>query len=243
MSDFPLEVDEPLFDVIERGMIGHPRSQQMKIGPSGIGDPCDRSLTFALAGIRPPRKPYSGWKPTVGTAGHAWVEDRFNEENERLGYRRWWTEQKVRVGMILDEELTGHLDLFDLFTKTITDWKFVGPRMLTKYRGNGPSDVYRVQAHAYGIGMMNAGIRPETVSIAFLPRDGEIRNSYVWRAPFDPMVAIDALARCNRLAARLRDEFGGDAEAATAEFENCGGLYCDWCKQPRTAPTKSMFDA
>lgn len=234
--------DQDYFDVFERGMAGHKRSQQRMIGPSGIGDPCDISLTYALAKVRTERRPFTGWKATVGTAVHAWAEEQFEEENRRLGYRRWVTEQSVMVGHIGGEEVWGHSDLFDLFQKTVYDHKFVGASMLKKYKSNGPSQQYRVQAHLYGLGFANrrdAFGLPREVAIAFGTRDGELGDAYIWRQAWDRSVAEEALARANRLYDRLHNEFGGDPRAATEEFTPCSEPFCDYCGYRAT--TGSLF--
>jgi hypothetical protein len=242
---FPEERDATIVDVIERSIIGHPRSQQERIGPSGLGDPCDRSLVYGLAGRRPPRRPYSGWKATVGTAGHAWMEAQFIAENERLGYQRFLTEQRVNVGSILGEPVPGTMDLYDVFEASVHDWKFVGPRMLKSYRSGGPGEKYRRQSFLYGAGMAALGHEVREVAIVFMPRDGELSSMWSWRAPFDQGVADETLDRANGLALRLRDEFGGDPDEASKAFEDCDEDFCEWCRGGRRnipAPG-SMFDA
>lgn len=213
-----------LLDTIEDHITKHPRSQQVRIGPSEIGVECTRRLIHKLAGdAEPDREP--AWKPTVGTACHSQMEEWFAAENEFME-GAYLIEERVNVGRIGDTDITGSTDLFIPSHKTVVDWKFVGPSRLKGYRAKGPSNQYRVQAHLYGKGWVAAGYEVERVMIAFLPRDGELSDSYFWWETFDPMIGVIALAKANQLHNLIQAE---GKDAALAKFPACDDRWCPWC--------------
>lgn len=221
---------ESLIQTIEGNIKNHPRSQQKRIGPSEIGIDCTRRLLHKLAGHNEPdRGP--AWKPTVGTALHAQMETWFQAVNDFLP-GSYLIEEKVNVGRIADTDITGSTDLFIPEAKTVVDWKFVGPTRLKHYRSKGPSNQYRIQAHLYGKGWVAAGYQVEQVMIAFLPRDGDLSDSYFWWEPFDPMTAIQALVRANQLQAGITEH---GIDYMLAQYAPCDDRWCPWC-----APTNSI---
>jgi hypothetical protein len=225
----PVEVaEEDLMGVIEQSIAAHPRSLQKRIGPSEIGIECDKRIIYKLAGVPEPDRGVA-WKPAIGTAVHAQLEQWFEQANTAAGMTRWVTENSVFVGMIGDTPLVGSCDLFDVSTGTVIDWKIVGPKQILDYRANGPSQQYRVQAHAYGLGYFNDagwGV-PKNVGIMFLPRDGELSKRYFWHEPWNPALALDALNRVNRLD-QLQRLLG--AEQAAAISPGCTSRFCPICK-------------
>jgi hypothetical protein len=227
-------------NVITSAMTNHPRSLQKHIGPSEIGIECDKRIIYKLAQVEePPRGP--AWKPAVGTAVHAQLEQWFSQAN--TAPTRWVVEHRVQVGFVGGTPITGSCDLFDVTTGTIIDHKVVGPRQLLNYRRDGPSSQYRIQAHLYGLGYMNDGGwgQPNTVAIAFLPRDGELSKTFFWSEPWNPSIALDALNRLERLN-QLRLLLG--TEAAVNSSPGCTSPWCPWCKTtPQRAAGQSLFAA
>lgn len=218
---------EEYMDVVTAGIQAHPRSHQRLIGPSELGVPCQRALLHKLnKDPEPDRGP--AWKPAVGTALHAQMEEWFS------GREEWLVEQRVDVGMIGPEQISGSTDLF-YRAGAVIDHKFVGKTRLLHYRAHGPGEQYRVQAHTYGRGWAALGYPVQMVMIAFVPRDGELADSYFWWEPYDPMVALVAFAQANRLYRRLQ-EVG--LAAALAEFQPCDDQWCPWC-----APGNAVDDA
>ncbi|MGK9222041.1 MULTISPECIES: hypothetical protein [unclassified Microbacterium] len=229
-----MNLEDHLFSVVRAAISAHPRSLQKRIGPSEIGKPCDRWMLRKLAGVEEPERG-PAWKPAIGTAMHAQLEEWFDAANRGGGdveNTEWVTEWEVNVGRIGDTDITGHSDLFHVPTGTVIDWKVVGARQLAKYRLHGPSEQYRVQAHLYGRGFTNdGGWGPcREVAIAFLPRDGELHQAYFWHEPFNPHLALEALARANRLWALLQ-VVGLDAALATKPL--CDDQWCSFCKADR----------
>ena len=71
--------------------------------------------------------------------------------------------------------------------------------------------------------------------IFFIPRDGELSDSYVWSEPYDRTVAADTLATMNQLDGLLK-AIGLDQ--ALSLYPPCDDRYCQWC-----APANKVFQA
>jgi hypothetical protein len=243
-----VDIERAYLDVIEDAITQHPRSQQKVIGPSEIGIECDKRVLYKLAGVAEPARP-PAWKPAIGTAVHAQLEewfDRANQINPATGEvtnYEWVTESRVYVGDIGTQKVFGSADLFHVPSGTVLDHKIVGTRQLQNYRSNGPSAQYRVQAHLYGLGFLKeAGWgMPREVMICFLPRDGELSKSYLWHEAWNPHIALKALNRANRLD-QLWRMVGIDQ--AVAQSPGCTSPWCPWCRATsRTKEGGSLFDS
>ena len=200
---------------IDHAIDNQPRTLQTAIGPSELGTPCTRCLIHKLAGHTEQRTPGTSWLPYVGTCVHAELADTFIRDNEtRL---RWLVETTVDVGEVAGVPITGHADLFDIETGTVTDWKIVGKTTLDKVRrARHPGPGYRIQSHAYGRGFVRRGLTVTTVQVAFLPRnEPSLSGAFIWSEPYDEQVALDALERADRLSGFIAT-FGVDAVLASA---------------------------
>lgn len=231
-ADTPEVVFEELRHFITDAIVNAPRSLQRRIGPSEIGEPCKRRLILKLAGTIPPeREP--AWKPFVGTAIHAQLEQIMTRANDTLwsDAPRFLTEQRVSVGEIMGEEITGSTDLFDTATLTVVDWKSCGPNRMKHYRRHGASETYRAQGHLYGRGWQRAGYAVRNVMIVFLPRDGELREAFQWSEPYNEQVATAALDRANGLA-HLAALYGSDGlEELLNRYAPCDDEWCRVCHE------------
>ena len=239
------DTESDIMSVIEGAIQQHPRSQQKRIGPSEIGIECDKRILNKLAGVEEPPRP-AAWKPAIGTAVHAQLEEWFNTAVEVSGHYRWVTEQRVNCGAIGDQPLTGSCDLYDDWTGTVVDWKIIGPKQLANYRAQGPSQQYRVQAHTYGLGFarnQDGWSMPKTVAIMFLPRDGELGKAYFWSEPWQPTIALDAINRVNKLDQLWRIV---GIQKAVEMSPGCTSPWCPWCKADLAAASRregaSLFD-
>lgn len=223
--------------IIEDKVLRHPRSQQTAVGPSELGLPCSRQLLARLAGKKDQRRDVA-WKPVIGTAMHAWLEDTFAAADRPT--TRFIVEQRVAVGEVAGRPVTGSCDLYDLETGTVADHKIVGLRQIADYRANGPSDQYRTQIMLYAKGIRDGGLLrpPERVAICFLPRDGEWGKRHIWEAPVDYDLADQALARANQLAALLNTV---GLEQAQAIYPTCTSPWCWAC--PREGAHKTPTEA
>lgn len=190
------------------------RSLQVALGPSEIGNGCDRCLALLLSGEKPGERGIP-WLPWIGRAVH-----------ERLDYlalrdlirnptsTRWITEAAVTVGTLRGQPVTGHADLYDTQQHEVVDYKIVGATTLTKVRRHGLPATYHRQVHLYGRGMVAAGHPVSAVTVWFLPRNAmSLDDGQVVTQPYDEQVALDALNRANMLAAGI-DSAGIDTVLA-----------------------------
>ena len=182
------------FATIETAIAHQPRTLQLEIGPSEIGMDCEHCLAARLMGWEQKRD--AAWLPFIGTALHAQLEDIFEPP-------RWLTETRVTVGSILDREISGTSDLFDMENGVVIDHKCVGQSTLTKAK-KGPTKTYERQAQLYALGFFKAGFDVKKVVISYLPRNSPVLRSGVWwEDDFKPLIAIQALERAERLADKL----------------------------------------
>jgi len=198
-----MTLDDDLLDVFERSMTEHPRSLQVELGPSEYGDPCARKLGFKLLQVDGAAR-FPGFASWVGTACHERASRIFLAENERLGRQRWLTDLKVQVGTYAGQLLAGHLDLYDVDTAAVIDFKFVGITSMRNYRANGLSKVYTTQVHGYGQGAVNAGLPVERVGCLVMPQNGNLNASRLFLEPFDPTIVKRALKRLEGIALAVR---------------------------------------
>ena len=232
-ADIAARLRADLTAVIADAIRNQPRTLQASIGPSEIGNECSRAILHKLAGTPDPRAGEAAWRPAVGTAIHAQLEQWFKAE--AVGNDGpWIVEQRVEIGEHAGQQIGGTCDLYDIDRATVIDWKSASASKLKAYRANGPSETYRIQAHLYGLGVLRTlGHVPAHVAVAWLPRDGELRDMHVWSEPWNPQTALDALNRLDGLAAELR-LIGLDA--ALNEYPPCTDTWCGWCRDT-TRPT------
>lgn len=230
-SDRAISVADQALDTIAESIVNQPRSLQKRIGPSELGMTCAVSLLHKLAGTEEPDRSQIPWKPTIGTAAHAYMEDAFERVNKRGDMPgRYLIEHKVLVGSINGQPITGSCDLYDQAEHTVLDWKFVGKSSMNKYSKSGPSQQYRRQGHLYGKGWEDAGFKPKLVMIAFLPRDGDLEDSFFWSEPYDRQVAVDTLTRVEGLDNEIR-WYGLDTALKLHASDDCHDAFCAWHKQ------------
>lgn len=225
-----------LMDHIGAAIDAHPRSQQVEIGPSQLGNPCSRALLHALNGDKWPRGEgfRDGWTATIGTAVHSWLEAQFNP------LPRYVTEMTVPVGRVGGKPITGHVDLLDLATGTVTDWKVLGPASLTAHAAApGPQYITQLQLYAHGVAALGLPVRQ--VLLVLLPRTGSLADRRWWADDYRPDIARQALQRAEGLAALLATQ---PIEQAKAAFPLCQQAFCDPCIRDKNArkPIPSMAE-
>lgn len=176
--------------VITRQATLAPRSRQVHLGPSEIGEPCSRQVVGKLAGITPTNHISDPWPSIVGTAVHAWLAEAFRDENARERVLRWVPEARV----IPHPDHAGTADLYDAWEQCVCDHKVLGASSLAKVRARGPSRRYRVQLILYGLGYRLLGLPVKRVALAAYPRTAATLDSmYVWGHLLTP--EDDALAQ------------------------------------------------
>ena len=234
-----------LFQMIEASIVGQPRSQQRRIGPSEIGVACDRRIGYRLAGVEPVNDRGAAWKPYVGTAVHEQMAnmvakaelDRWSADADTTP--RWLVEERVSVGEIGDTEITGSCDLFDIHHGAVWDWKFTTRNQIREhYRPHGPGEQYRVQAHLYGRGYERAGYDVRTVGVIFMTRDGEFTDRHVWHEAYDEQIAVDALTRATGIQAAL-DALGPEFTIPTLATADAHCRFCSWYRPGQTNDARS----
>ncbi|MFJ3663121.1 hypothetical protein ACIPPM_21950 [Streptomyces sp. NPDC090119] len=211
-----------------------PRSLQKRIGPSEVGDPCERKLTYKVLDWPTARDDGDPAASIIGTGFHSWMQEAFERRQTEMpdGRPRYRVEERVTVRDSPYEAavVAGSTDLFDRATGTVWDWKLVGHTTQDKYRREGPGDQYRIQAHLYGLGQENAGETVHRVAICFVARYHELRV-HVWTEPYTRQIALDALARLDAIRSRL------DSPEASAS----GYSHTWWTQIPTSPKAKCRF--
>lgn len=230
---FALQLKRELIDMIKWADRNSPRSLQTAIGPSEVGDPCDRRVGYKIAEVPEVNETYDPWAAIVGTAIHSWMDDAIKAWMKAHNSTAYKTETPV----VLDEFVKGRSDLFRI-DGTVIDHKGAGPSVMRKVQKVGPPPGYVVQVQCYGYGYEQLGYTVKKVALAFYPRAGWLRDMYVWTADYDRDVAVRALARLSRIASEivnldiLKEGHGHRWEQIHAEpSDSCG--FCPWYRSGR----------
>ena len=232
----PALVPTQLRTIIEAAMVNAPRSLQKRIGPSELGIECGRCLAHKLAGT--PERPEAAWLPQIGTAVHEWLEGVFLRHEltrANLGMPgRYLPENRITVGVINGMDISGSIDVLDIASGTVVDWKIVGTTTLKSAKAHGASLQYQRQAHLYGKGWEDAGYTVKSVLIYFLPRNSiSLSDAVPWQAPYDRQVALDTIARADNLARSIAAQ-GLDAVLAGLPEHTFEGFSCKKFATPNT---------
>jgi hypothetical protein len=219
----PALLRDDLLGAMREAIEDQPRSRQTEIGPSELGNPCNRWLAHRFAGTEPVGLQKVPWKAAVGTAIHDHFTDWLHRYNEVHG-TRFLADVRVWIGDLYPgRPITGKLDGFDLWTCSVIDLKSAGKWAMQHYAPGKPdSPQYEVQIDSYGVGATNAGLTVRNVGLLRVPRDGELHDA-VWKVrPHDPQRAATALARAGGIA-RMVDAIGPTAiPLQPATEHHCG---------------------
>lgn len=225
------ELKQQLLEMILHAERRNPRGHQSEIGPSEMGDACDRRIAYRLAQTPEINTATDPWPAVVGTAIHAWLEGAagiWNTTQESI----YFTENEIKF----DFGAVGHGDLF--VNKCVIDWKSAGKDVMSNVRNHGPKPPHKVQVHLYGYGYKRMGYTVERVALAYVPRAGWIKDMYVWSEPYDESVALAAIQRTCGLAATaltldvINYPHRWEQIPATPS-DSCG--VCPWFNPLRTA--------
>jgi hypothetical protein len=132
----------------------------------------------------------------VGLGLHLVLRDLFG----RLGggVSGWFlTDAAVAHGTV-----PGTLDLYDRPMRTVVDWKSTTKAKLPQLRRDGPPMVSVVQLQLYARGLVALGEDPRFVALHYIPIDGELADSWLWRGVVDLRVADEAVSRVESLRGR-----------------------------------------
>ena len=217
---------EIFYAYVNRDSAGN-RSAQTTLGPSEIGTPCDRQIAMKLMGV-PAVNPQESWAPFVGTAVHASLAEMFEWANG-ANSGRFAVEMPLTFGSSVVPRGTG--DLLDRVLFMFLDHKLMGKYSLKKLIQEGIPEGYRVQLHTYAYGAEQAGERVKEIALVGWPREeSSLANLYVHVEPYDRKVALDAIARVERLNREVQGRMatgGGNALAVARQF--LVGDDCKWC--------------
>jgi hypothetical protein len=237
--------DDPLMDdlkaLIRNHSQSHPRSAQIRLGPSQVGHPCARNvITGLVAGhgevSRRVNAQFDPLPSYLGVAAHAHMELACALDNEKLGRERWISERKVHVR----QDLSGTCDLYDRDTSTVIDFKFPGTTQMAEYRKHGPTPLYKVQAHLYGRGYLNAGYPVERVGIWMVPRSGLLSTSVLWLRPYRQDVVDEVCAKLDAMIC-LMDELDLDHHPERLALIPITPHECSWCPYYSVIPSANPF--
>lgn len=226
------------------------RDRQRRVGPSELGDPCQRCLAEKLIGAHEDERQGTPLAPFLGTAFHAYADSLSHayEEGDR-GNGLVLTECLVEVGEAGGYgTVTGSMDRFDVREGHGIDWKILSKRRIrdmsrafdpngewwdfSQATSNAASTLtkYLLQLTLYGRGMERAGYEVNRLSLVMLPRDATIDTiedaATELEIEYRPDVAERVLARA-----------GAIFEWASQNPERVDLLpsdpYCYYCKYNR----------
>lgn len=180
------------------------RDKQYKIGPSGIGDPCDYCVSNKLLGRGSTGVSRYWLGAKLGTAMHALLETEANNADTSTArfnvLAGGFTEGKVVIGDLGSYGIIkGSIDLY--VEGRIIDYKSSLKHKTAKYKLDGVPQQYVIQQNLYAWGLNKEGEYPvDRISLAFVNRDGSGDND-VWIHSFnyDEGVAVAAWTRLESL--------------------------------------------
>lgn len=203
-----------------------PRSRQRAIGPSEVGNPCDRRIAYRIAGTERVNTFGDPWPAVVGTAIHGWLEEAITRFQRTNGDQGWLTEVRVAP----DDMVQGRSDLFHLPTGTVIDFKTSGSdKIRALHRGASPVPEYITQINLYGLGHERAGRAVKHVALVYYPRAGWLNDAFVWHAPYDRNIALAALERLYAIGFNLLDLDVENHPDSFSAIKATGGDNCVWC--------------
>nr|DAM78703.1 MAG TPA: Exonuclease [Caudoviricetes sp.] len=211
------------------------RDKQRKVGPSELGDLCERCLAEKLLGVHEEEKTHS-LAPMIGTAFHLYLENT-------IGLEGYLKETKVTVGTIEGYgSIRGTADGFDIETGHVVDYKVLSKKKIkafssatffNEYREpefysdsmtEGQLKKYYYQMMLYGLGMENTGYDVHHCSLVLFPRDCTVESvmsaSYELCFKYSREAALNVLERANQIfkwATNNRDNLG--------ELDSHAGCY------------------
>jgi hypothetical protein len=159
-----------------------PRTQQTEMGMSSLGS-CRRQAGYHAQGYpADPEFEDNGIQAMLGTAIH---------DALAAAARLMVPEGRAEDVVVEFGGLRGHPDLY--VPCTVRDYKTLGYSMqLESRRQLGPLPRERWQAHAYGAGLILAGLPVDTVQIDWIARDSG--DEYLFEEPFSTDVVAEAMA-------------------------------------------------
>ena len=174
------------------------RDEQVTIGPSDLGDPCDYHLGMKMAGEKPQRE-FSMF-PWLGTAIHTLIEKLVSVKNLTLhpgmNEMAWElfgapsgarTEVKIFICNIPGYgDVWGSIDVLLIGENCIVDWKSSSLKKIKTYKLHGLDPSNQGQVIMYIGGARKAGYNVEAGVLVYIPRDGgDPSQIYAVEVPWD----------------------------------------------------------
>jgi CRISPR/Cas system-associated exonuclease Cas4 (RecB family) len=188
------------------------RSKQVEIGPSSLGG-CARRTWHDLKQTEKVNETEK-LAAILGTFIHSGMDQaiRRNDPFED----NFLIEIEVAHG-----DLKGHCDLFIKDIGLVVDWKTIVKSGL-RYFG---SQQQRYQIHTYGWLLEKNGYEVKEVALVGIPRDGRMADIKIFREPYDPAIAEEAIAWLEK----IKDIVETDAPAPAPEkFAPFCTNYCSY---------------
>lgn len=217
---------EDLTDIILWGARSEGRSQQVMLGCSEAGDPCERKIAYTLAGSEQVNHNIEVWPSTVGTSIHTWLESKIKAYQQVHGDAGWLTELEVWPS----DELPGHTDLYHRPSQTVLDLKNPSRANYRKMKKEGVGQVYETQFQLYGAGNVRAGRPVKRVGVVMLPRDGNLKEMWVKTWPYDRDAAWEAVKRVRRIGREALELDVQNHPENYARIPAEPSRLCGWCK-------------
>lgn len=188
------------------------RTLQTNIGPSEIGNACDRAISYKVHGTPEVNLRGINMSATSGTALHAWMEGRLDDLFGNTG--RYLSETPIEY-----RGVKGTCDLYDRYKRRVVDFKTTSKTRLNQLLKKRvmPAE-YRVQTSIYAAGLASQGYEIDEVAIVVIVREGNDLECMTFVMDYDQQVADDAIDRLER----LKDIAPEDTEATP-------NILCRYC--------------
>ena len=181
------------------------RDKQRKVGPSELGDLCERCLAEKLLGIHQDEKTHP-LAPMIGTAFHLYLENV-------IGLKDYLKETKVTVGTIEGYgDIRGTADGFYVPTGHVVDYKVLSKKKIKAFSSATFFDEDR-NPEFYSDSMTEGQVNH--VSLVLFPRDCTVESvmaaSHELCFKYNRKAALAVLERANQIfkwADENRDNLG-----------------------------------
>lgn len=211
------------------------RDKQRKVGPSELGDLCERCLAEKLLGVHEEEKTHP-LAPMIGTAFHLYLENV-------IGLKGYLKETNVTVGTIEGYgDISGTADGFDIETGHVVDYKVLSKKKIKAFSSatffnedhnpefysdsmtEGQLKKYYYQMMLYGLGMENAGYDVHHCSLVLFTRDCTVESvttaSHELCFKYNRDAALNVLKRAKQIF-----KWGSENRDHLGELDSHPGCY------------------
>jgi hypothetical protein len=202
-------------DLVLDHEMNRPRSRQAHVGPSEVGERCDRRLAMAVANVQQVNYP-DPLKAYVGTGLHQMLADAVELRDRGTG--RYLSEHRVTY-----RGVTGSVDLFDRVTGRLIDFKSKSLTKVKRARRQPMEHGYKVQQMIYAAGLIAQGEHVKSVTLLYIPTDGDLSDMYAQTLPVDVSIADEAIDRLECIQNEVADG------KPLPDFKAHTSALCGWC--------------